>query len=70
MHNGPKDWQIRQHENFSHFNYLHQPLTPRTTREAYGRSVELATSYDFTDIAITAIAYGIVAGLTLLVLFV
>ena len=44
MHTDAKDWQIRQHHHFSHHNYMHRSLTPRTLREAFGQETVLTES--------------------------
>ena len=67
MQHEAKDWQIRQHVNFSHNNHLHlnQSTAPRTTREAYGESVEPVIVNRYADLFIVLVAYSFCIGLGL-----
>ena len=40
-----REWQLRQHINFSHHNHMHRSTAPRTYKEAFHE----ASSLDRTD---------------------
>lgn len=39
-----RDWQSRQHVNFSHHNHEHRSFAPRSAREAFGSNFDSPTT--------------------------